>query len=187
MVAPANPSGSQSRGPRRGLPRLPPRSRKALAIVHVAASVGWLGVTLCLLTLGTTGLLTGDPETLRAAYRAMKVLGDTLIIPISLLSLATGLWLSLATPWGLFRYRWVAAKFWLTLAATVASVFALRARLNEAARSAVEHPTGSIAAMHLGFERYNLVIVPSIALCVYLANVAIAVAKPWGRRAPGRG
>jgi len=152
--------------------------------VHVAVAVGWLGVTLCLLALGTTALVTQDATTLRAAYRAIKIIGDVLVIPVSLLSLLTGLWLSLATPWGLFRYRWVLTKFWLTLAATAASVFALRARLNEAAQSTADHPTGSIASMHLGFERYNLVIVPSIALCVYLANVAIAVAKPWGRRTP---
>ena len=164
------------------LPRLSRRGRKILVCTHVAVSVSWLGVTLCLLVLALTAMLTNDADTVRAVYRAMKVIGDTLVIPVSLTALLSGLWLALATPWGLFTWRWVAVKFWLTLAAAAASIFALRARLDEAAHAAAIHPVGSVAAMHLGFLRTNMVIVPSVATCVYLANVAIAVGKPWGRR-----
>jgi hypothetical protein len=43
---------------------------------------------------------------------------------------------------------------------------ALTARLHT---SCSRHPTGSIAAMHLGYVRYNTVIVPAVALLLYLA------------------
>ncbi|MGW7259437.1 hypothetical protein [Streptomyces sp. NPDC054834] len=36
--------------------------------------------------------------------------------------------------------------------------------------------------MDLGFIRYNMVIVPAVALLLYLANVILSVFKPWGRR-----
>jgi hypothetical protein len=36
--------------------------------------------------------------------------------------------------------------------------------------------------MHLGFARYNQVIVPAIALALYLVTVTLSVFKPWGRR-----
>lgn len=164
------------------LPRLGRRGRKALICVHVAVSVSWLGVTLCLLAMAVTALLTNDADTVRAAYRAMKIIGDTLVIPVSLTALLSGLWLSLATPWRLFTWRWVTVKFWLTLAAAAASIFALRSRLDEAAHVADLHPVGSLAAMHLGFLRYDMVIVPMVATCVYGANVVISVTKPWGQR-----
>lgn len=162
--------------------RLSPAARKAVVLLHVVSSVGWLSLMLCLLTLGVSGLVTRDAETLRSSYRAMRILGDALIVPLSLLSLTSGLALALGTPWRLFQYRWVSTKFWLTLAATTASVFALTARLHEAADLATGHPTGSIADMHLGFARYNMVIVPSVALTLYLVTVTLSVFKPWGRR-----
>lgn len=162
--------------------RLTPRARKSWLVVHMVASVGWLTLMLCLLTLGATALATDDADTLRTAYRAMGMLGDALVVPLSLLTLLSGVVLSLGTPWGLFRYYWVATKFWLTLAATAASIFALTARLHEAVHAVQRHPTGPIGAMHLGFVRYNTVIVPAVALLLYLAIVVLSVFKPWGRR-----
>lgn len=162
-------------------PQLPRAARKVMVIVHVISSVSWLALMLCLLTLGTAGLATHDAETLRSAYRAMQLLGDVLILPLSLLSLASGLVLALGTPWGLFRYRWISTKFWLTLATAAASIFELTARLDEAARVVAHHPIGPISAMHLGFARYNLVIIPSVALTLYTTNVVLSVVKPWGR------
>lgn len=162
--------------------QLRPPARKLLLIVHLISSIGWLGLMLCLLALATTALLTNSPDTLRAAYRALPLLGDALIVPLSLLSLTSGLVLALGTRWGLFTHRWVSVKFWLTLAATVASIAELRGRLHQAGRLAVEHPVGPISAMHLGFVRYNLVIITCVALAVYVTNVVLSVVKPWGRR-----
>lgn len=78
--------------------RLSPTARKSAVVVHIVSSVSWLGLMLCLLTLGATGLLTDSAETLRSAYRMMPVLGDALVFPLSLLSLLTGLLLALGTP-----------------------------------------------------------------------------------------
>lgn len=154
--------------------------------MHVAVSVSWLGLTLCLLAMAVTALLTNDADTVRAAYRSMKILGDTLVIPVSLTALLSGLWLSLATPWRLFAWRWVTVKFWLTFAAAAASVFALRGRLNEAAHVAALHPVGSVADMHLGTLRASMVVIPTVATCVYLTNVVLSVTKPWGVRTSTR-
>ncbi|MEU6555190.1 DUF2269 domain-containing protein [Streptomyces sp. NPDC046915] len=174
------PAGDGAR--RHSGPRLSQRARKSMVVVHVVVSVSWLALMLCLLTLGTTALATNNADTLRTAYRAMGMLGDVLIIPLSLLTLVSGVVLALGTPWGLFRYYWVSAKFWSTLAATVASVFALPARLHDAVGAVTRHPVGPISAMDLGFIRYNMVIVPAVALLLYLANVILSVFKPWGRR-----
>ncbi|MFJ8624748.1 DUF2269 domain-containing protein [Kitasatospora sp. NPDC093550] len=177
------PPGTALGGSRRSADRrLPPRARKALVVLHLVASVSWLALMLCLLTLAVTALTTGDADRLRAAYRAMGMLGDALVLPLSLLTFLSGVALGLGTSWGLFRYTWVSAKFWLTLAAMAASVFVLTARLHEAVRAAEAHPTGPISAADLGFVRYTTVIVPAVALSLYLFNVILSVYKPWGRR-----
>ncbi|MFF9346573.1 DUF2269 domain-containing protein [Streptomyces sp. NPDC014734] len=147
-------------------------ARRNLLVAHVAVSVSWLGLTAGLLTLGVAAFHTGDPETARAATRAMKMFGDWLIVPFAAFALFSGLVLSLGTPWGLARHQWVWTKFWLTLIAAALSVFLLRAAISDAAaRGAVD---------------IDLVIAPSVATATYLFITAISVLKPWGLTRRGR-
>ncbi|MFE4174287.1 DUF2269 domain-containing protein [Streptomyces sp. NPDC056909] len=146
--------------------------RRALLVIHVATSVGWLGLTLGLLTLGVTAFVTNDPATTRTAYQAMKILVDWPVIPVALLALISGLVLSLGTPWGLVRYWWVWIKFWLTLITFGATVFALRPVIHEAAAT--------------GIPDSSLVAAPSVATSAYLLMTAISVLKPWGLTRHGR-
>ncbi|MFG3139247.1 DUF2269 domain-containing protein [Streptomyces sp. NPDC048211] len=148
------------------------RTRRSLLVAHVSVSVSWLGLTVGLLTLGITAFSTGDPVTAQAATRAMKIFGDWLVVPVALGSLLTGLILSLGTPWGLARHRWIWVKFWLTLVATGLSVFSLRPGINEAAER--------------GAADISLVVAPSVATATYLFITAISVLKPWGPTRRGR-
>lgn len=60
--------------------------RRGLLVVHVVVSVGWLGLSLGMLALGITGAVADSAEEAGAMYRSMNVLGDWLLIPISLLA-----------------------------------------------------------------------------------------------------
>ncbi|WP_432036927.1 DUF2269 domain-containing protein [Streptomyces cucumeris] len=152
--------------------------RRALLVVHVIVSVGWLGLSLGLLALGITGATAGSAESAGAAYRSMDVIGDWLLIPISLLALVSGVVLSLGTPWGLLRYHWVHIKLWLTLVTTGATAFALRPSIDDAvADVAAGREVGATA---------SLVAAPSVSLSVYVFLTAISVIKPWGLTARGR-
>ncbi|MER7398362.1 DUF2269 domain-containing protein [Streptomyces sp. NPDC000151] len=168
-------------------------ARRATLVVHVVVSVGWLGLTLGLLALGIaastagvsreTGAVTGSgtadaTELAAAAYRSMKIFIDWLIIPLALLTLISGLVLSLGTPWGLARYRWVVTKFWLTLGAVVATVLALRTQINAAA--------GAVVAGRPVPPETDLVVAPAVALTLYVFLTAVSVLKPWGMTARGR-
>ncbi|SCF62183.1 hypothetical protein GA0115259_100257 [Streptomyces sp. MnatMP-M17] len=146
--------------------------RRALLVVHVATSVSWLGLTIGLLTLGVTAFRTSDPAITQTAYQAMKILVDWPIIPVALLALISGLVLSLGTPWGLARYRWVWIKFWLTLITFGAKVFALRPGIHTAAAT--------------GIPDSSLVAAPTVATSAYLLMTAISVLKPWGLTRRGR-
>ncbi|MEV6972744.1 DUF2269 domain-containing protein [Kitasatospora sp. NPDC093806] len=168
-------AAATDRAGRAGRFHLPRHARRLWLVVHVACSVGWLGLTAGVLALGIAGLSSADPDTVRAAYLAQRIFADWLLIPVSLLSLLSGLVLSLGTSWGLLRHRWVATKFWLTLAATLASILALRAFIHDAA--------GQVAAGTVpptGRAPHVLVIAPSVALAIYLAATVLSVLKPWG-------
>ncbi|RAY16704.1 DUF2269 domain-containing protein [Actinomadura craniellae] len=160
--------------------RLPRRARRAVLLLHVIFSAGWLGLDLGLLALGIAALASGDPALVHGAYLAMELLGDTLLVPIGLLALLTGLALALGTVWGLFRHYWVAVKFVLTVVALTASTFALRSGLHEAAAAVRtgEPVPGGVAA--------DLVVGPSVALTLYVVMTGLSILKPWGRTRWGR-
>ncbi|MFF1732600.1 DUF2269 family protein [Streptomyces sp. NPDC058247] len=153
-------------------------ARRATLVVHVTSSACWLGLTLGLVALTVTAITTGSDPMVEGACRAMKVFTDWLVIPLALLTLLSGLLLSLGTPWGLARHRWVYAKFWLTLATTAASIFALRPGVNAA-----------VAAVTAGTplpRPSDLVAGTIVSLTAYLFMTVISVLKPWGLTRRGR-
>jgi uncharacterized membrane protein len=149
--------------------------------VHIAVSVGWLGLGLAILALGVTGRFSEDKETARAAYPALRVITDWVVTPVSVLALLTGALLALGTPWGLLRRYWVAVKFWLVLAASSASILALRkvaSRAASAPGTGTERPGGGASV--------SLVVAPSVLLALCLFVTAVSVIKPWGLTRRGK-
>ncbi|MFJ7338311.1 DUF2269 domain-containing protein [Streptomyces sp. NPDC101116] len=165
--------------PRPSPPRRLGRSaRRAALVVHVTASACWLGLSLGLLALGTTAATTGSAVTVAASVRAMRLFADWLLPPVALLTLLSGLVLSLGTVWGLARYRWVYTKFWLTLATTTATVFALR--------PAVHAAVTAVAAGGPLPDAGDVLFGPVVSLSAYVFMTAISVLKPWGKTRRGR-
>ncbi|MFH9066427.1 DUF2269 domain-containing protein [Streptomyces coeruleorubidus] len=162
----------------RPIPELGRPARRAVLVVHVTASASWLGLTLGLLALGTTAAGTGSAVTVEASVRAMKLFADWLLLPVAFLTLLSGLALSLGTPWGLVRYRWVCTKFWLTLATTTATVFALRPGVNSAVTA--------VAAGRPLPDAGDVLFGPVVSLSAYVFMTVISVLKPWGMTRRGR-
>lgn len=77
-----------------------PAARKLNLTAHVSSSVGWLGAVGAFLVLGIAGLISQDADTVRGAYLAMNLIGQFMIVPLSVASLTTGLVQSLGTQWG---------------------------------------------------------------------------------------
>ncbi|MEU1005643.1 DUF2269 domain-containing protein [Streptomyces tibetensis] len=174
------PNPKLSRPTRRAVkpnPKLSRPVRRAVLVVHVTASASWLGLSLGLLALGATAAWTGSAVTVEASVRAMKLFADWLLIPVALLTLLSGLMLSLGTVWGLARYRWVYTKFWLTLATTTATVFALRPGVNSAVTA--------VAAGGPLPDAGDVLFGPVVSLSAYVFMTVISVLKPWGRTRRG--
>ncbi len=109
--------------------KMPRNLRKLVLTVHVAVSVGWVGIEAGLLALGLTGLYTRDPEVLRADYVAAGLFGGIFLVPVSMGTLVTGVLLSVGMSWGLIRRYWILVKFVLTVALVAGGILILNQRL----------------------------------------------------------
>lgn len=100
--------------------------RKAVLVLHVSTSVGWLGAVAAYLALDLTAVLSRDIQTVRGAYVAMEVVALYAVVPLALASVTIGIVNALGTTWGLFRYYWVLVKLLLTLVATTVLMLELQ-------------------------------------------------------------
>ncbi|WP_437287236.1 hypothetical protein [Sorangium sp. So ce406] len=159
-----------------------PPLRKLALTAHVASSVGWLGSVAAFLALAIAGVTRGDAPTVRGAYVAMDLITWSVIVPLSLASLVTGLIQSLGTPWGLLRHYWVAFKLLLTVVAT--GVLLLHTRPIQVVASAAAE--AALAGGDLRRLRIQLVADAAAALAVLLVATALSVYKPRGVTPHGR-
>jgi hypothetical protein len=98
---------------------LSPPIRKLALAVHLSCSVGWLGAVVAYLALDLTVTTSRDPQLVRAAWIGMGMVVSSVIVPLAVASLITGLLMALGTKWGLFRHWWVLISFVLTILATL--------------------------------------------------------------------
>ncbi|HEX2075635.1 MAG TPA: hypothetical protein VHF92_17795, partial [Geodermatophilus sp.] len=110
-----------------------------------------------------------------AVYPAAELVATTLLIPLALASLLSGLALAPLTPWGLFRHWWVALKFVLTSAGVVLALAVLTPALDGAADAAQAGVAVSLA------DRWVLVRNSGAASIVLVVTLALSVYKPFGR------
>src|SRR5918999_1074673 len=98
---------------------MPPGLRKLALTAHLTVSLGWIGAVVAYLALGVSAATSRDAQTVRAAWIAMELTGWTVIVPLALAALLTGIVMALGTPWGLFRHYWVLISLGLTVFSTV--------------------------------------------------------------------
>src|SRR5262252_7031501 len=153
-----------------------PHLRRLALTGHVAVSVGWLGTVAAFLALAVGGLIGQQAQTVAAAYLAMELITRSVIVPLSLASLLTGLVSSLGTAWGLFRHYWVLAKLLLTILATIL----LLAHTQPISRVAGLAAERTLSTADLRKVRIQLAADAGAALLVLLVNTTLGVYKPRG-------
>jgi hypothetical protein len=157
---------------------MPPRLRKFALAVHLTFSVGWIGAVVAYLALGVSAASSQDAETVRAAWIAMELTGWSVIVPLALAALLTGLVMSLGTSWGLFRHYWVLITLLLTILSTVVLLLHMPtvSSLADVARGA--------DGAHLGGLGGDL-LHPAVGLLVLLVITGLNVYKPKGMTSYG--
>jgi hypothetical protein len=151
--------------------------RKFALTLHVLASIGWVGTVAVFLALAVVGLVSPDIAHVRASYIAMDLAYGSVIIPLGLASLATGVISSLGTEWGVFRHYWVLVKLLLTIP-TILLMLEHARIVGYMANAAVA--TG-FSSSELSGPRTQLILYACFALLVLLVATALSTFKPRGR------
>lgn len=165
-------------------PRLGRTSRKVWLTLHIGVGVGWLGVSLVMLALSVVGMTTNRPELRHGAYLFMETFNVALAVPSVFLAIVTGVTVSLGTPWGLVKHRWVLVKLIIALSLPVLATFEGPWIDDLAART--ENP-----AAEPGGTGILLVCAMALFLLLLWTATILSVFKPggqtrWGRRAQRR-
>jgi len=154
-----------------------PRVRKLALTAHLTSSVGWIGGVVGSLALGVAGLVSRDPQKVRAVYLTMELTGWFVLVPFSLASLFTGLLQSLGTKWGLFRHYWVLVKLLMNVLATIILLLYMQT-LGYLADIAAE--STSVDGDVSGLRNPSPVVHAGGALLLLLVATSLSVYKPRG-------
>lgn len=99
-----------------------PRLRRFGLTAHLAVSVGWVGAVVAYLALVVAAWTSRELQVVRAAWIAMELIARSVLVPLAVGSLATGVLMALGTRWGLFRHYWVLLSLLLTAVAALVLV-----------------------------------------------------------------
>ena len=154
-----------------------PGVRKFALTAHVGTSVGWLGAVAGFLALSVTGLVSQEPQTVRAVYLAMQATGWYVLVPLSVASLVTGLVQALGTPWGLFRHYWVLAKLVINVIATFVLLMYMQTLDHLAG---IASGTGLSSGDLGGLRSPSPVLHAGAALLLLIVATTLSVYKPRG-------
>ena len=146
--------------------------RQLMVTLHVLTTVGWMTMALAQTALIMHAIGTSDKQTQRAALTMTQFLDEQVLEPAAVATAYTGLMLSALTSWGLFRFRWVAIKFAITVGGLYLGIWWLGHWLDEAV----------LANENGGIGPIKHSVVWGCALIAAMAFAAwLAVAKPWGQ------
>lgn len=159
-----------------------PGLRKAALATHIAVSVGWIGAAAAYLVIVLAAMTSRDAATLRAAWSALDLIGWYAIVPFAATSLLTGVFMSLVTPWGLFRHYWVLISFALTCFAAVI-LWLHMPTVSAFARLAASTPPVETDGLRAALR--GELLHAGVGLLVLLAIEALNVFKPQGLTAYG--
>jgi uncharacterized membrane protein len=87
--------------------------RRAVLTAHIVVSVGLLGDSAGFLAVAVQAATTTDPAVAEGSRETMQMFSVVFGIPLSVLTIVTGVALGLGTKWGVLRHPWVMAKLGL--------------------------------------------------------------------------
>ncbi|TDD85405.1 hypothetical protein E1202_21095 [Saccharopolyspora karakumensis] len=161
----------RSRSPRRTRGRLSARARRAVLLAHVVAGTGWFGIAAVTFVLTVAVLTESDAAIVRAGYEFHELLIGSLARPASLITLGTGLVLSVGTKWGVAKHYWPLIKLVLVVA-----TIAITASLTPGWIADAIRPVGA-----LNGARTNLVGMAVFHVLTIGAAAWLSIYKPGGR------
>jgi hypothetical protein len=150
--------------------RLSPRARRTVTTIHIVSGVGLLGATSATLLLAINGAATDEVAFADSIYRLMSLNSAVFGIPLSMLSLVTGIVLGLGTRWGVLRHWWTTLKLLLILGVLVNGSLMIGPTVDELRD----------APMAAGAQT-RAVFAAALSAAMLLTATSLSVFKPGGR------
>jgi len=165
--------------------RLGATGRKWVNGTHMFFASAWVGAAISLTTLrffSITNDVLANGDILYAINAGIKLIDDAVIIPAALGTLLTGFLISLLTPWGAFKHRWVAVKWVVTVLAILFGTFFLGPWVNE-----LTELTDAFGAVSPAEKRFQVLIFHhtfwgGVQTVILISVVFISAIKPWGKK-----
>ncbi len=105
--------------------RLKQKKKSVLVAVHVLSVASWIGGTLAMWLLAIYLQNGTNGEQLLYTMASMEIIDENLLKYPALLTLITGIMLSVWTQWGLVKHYWVITKLVLTILTIMIGIFFL--------------------------------------------------------------
>ena len=150
-------------------------TRKLVLTVHVISSLGWLGSICAFIALAIAGLTSSEEELVRGAYLVAEPITWYVIVPMALVSLASGVIQSLGSSWGLLQHYWVVMKLIITIFA--AFVLLLYTQTVGHFADLASNPATGVEQL----RTMSFVLHSGLALLLLLGATVLGVYKPRGR------
>ena len=145
------------------------RVRRSVLTAHIIASVGLLGDCAGFLAVAVRAATTDDPAVASASYELLEMFSIVFGIPLSMLTLATGIALGLGTKWGVLRHRWVTAKLLLVVSVILVGSFVIG-------------PSLALMQDGTGGRETTLILAAGWQVLALMLATGLSVFKPGGRR-----
>lgn len=160
------------------------RGQRILKIFHLICAGLWIGGAVALnLMIAALGPARSGAELLGYDV-ARKFVDDLIIIPGAMGCLLSGLLISILTPWGFFKHRWVTVKWILTVACILFGTFVLGPMINGQPPISLALGLEALAdPVYTANRDHNLLWGILQALLIFFM-VVISVLKPWKKAAP---
>lgn len=162
--------------------RLSRSERKAVLTVHFVASVSWMAIIAVQAVQAVLSAAARSAERdammLRSLYEAQYAIDELFLGKISFLVLFSGLVLELATPWGLWRHRWIVVKFAITLTVMALPLLTYKATLDRGYAMLLD----GRAAEEINDALGVVGMLPGLGISPLLVLLAaiLSMYKPWG-------
>ena len=163
--------------------KISPYWQRWLKCLHITFAAAWVGAGLTLATM-ITFLTSSNANELHGMFLAMQFLDDFIIIPSALGTLVTGIFYSVFTKWGWFKFKWIVVKWIITLYGILFGTFFLGPWLNSIP-SLIEQ----IGIDVLGNKLFITTTAYLIGFGLFQVTTLIfatfiSVLKPWNKKNP---
>jgi uncharacterized membrane protein len=161
--------------------RLNQKKKQLIVALHVISAASWIGGTMGLILLLIYLKSAANGEQLAYTLSSMEVIDDNLLKYPALLTLLTGVLLSVWTQWGLVKHYWVAIKLVLTVATIMMGILFLDNWTASLGEMIEDMGLATLQSREFQTTWSSIIVMAGFNLASLLLMVFITYFKPFGK------